>query len=252
MHLVDHPDGGYAYVPGISPYSAGVVAAAGHRIRHVNLRRATSWQDGFELIDETLAADGRPSRSLCSIELRCPEPYSFGGFGSFNDDYRTALDSRGILLADGVNPVARTNVAPLIRPPARTLLHAFAFTVPEPNGSRPSFVVSGAGDLRDQADLRAEAIVGGTSSWADSGTERATAVLDEIQARLSGLGLGWADTDSVSVYSVESIHPVLEPTVLARLGDASRRGVHWYLAAPPVAGLRFEMDARGGVEEVWV
>ncbi len=37
MNLVDHPDGGYAYVPGISPYSAGVRAGAGYRIRHVNL-----------------------------------------------------------------------------------------------------------------------------------------------------------------------------------------------------------------------
>ncbi|MCP3856431.1 MAG: hypothetical protein GY745_11720 [Actinomycetia bacterium] len=89
--------------------------------------------------------------------------------------------------------MARTNVAPRIDPPSGTSLHAFGFTLPASDGGRPSFVVSGAGDLHDQSELRPEAIVGGDSSWDESGVERASVVLDEIQARLAGLGVRWPD-----------------------------------------------------------
>jgi hypothetical protein len=185
-------------------------------------------------------------------------PHSFGGFGSFNDDYRAALDQRGILFADGTNPVARTNVAPAVPsgPPAdaeaETELHAFSYTrrlTADDAQTRPSFVIAGAGDLVDQSDLRPEAIVGGDSAWSESGPARAAAVLDEMEARFAPLGVGWADTDSVVVYSVERIGEVMESTVLPRLGAASRGGVHWYHARPPIEGLLFEMDTRGGVIE---
>lgn len=249
---VAHPDGGYGFVPGIAPYSAGVRADAGHRIRHVTLRHPLPWRDGFETIDRVLAAADRPSRSLCSIELRCPQPHSFGGFGTFNDDYRAALDERNILLDGGVNPIARTNVAPIGDRPSDTVLHAFGFTVPEASGDHPSFVISGAGDLRDQADLRAEAIVAGDAPWEVSGPERTSVVLDEIEQRMRGLGLDWADTDVVGVYSVEAIHTVLESVLLDRLGAAAGRGLTWYPSQPPITGLRYEMDARGGVEPIWL
>ncbi|MGI9616654.1 MAG: 2-amino-5-chloromuconate deaminase CnbZ [Acidimicrobiales bacterium] len=249
---VDHPDAGYAYVPGISPYSAGVRALAGHKIRRVQLRSPLPWRDGFAIIDEVLAAADRPSQALCSIELRCPEPHSFGGFGSFNDDYRSALADRNILFGDGTNPVARTNVAPA-KPPAETELYAFAFTQDAGasdvgSDGRPSFVVSGAGDLHDQADLRPEAIVGGDGSWLDTGAERAAAVVAEIESRMSGLGVGWSDTDTVVAYSVEDVGLVIR-SVNDRLGPAAARGVLWHLARPPIAGLLYEMDARGGLTE---
>jgi len=74
-------------------------------------------------------------------------------------------------------------------------------------------------------------------------------VLDEIEARLTALELGWGDTDAVVVYSVENIGEVVESTVLPRLGSAARRGVTWIHSKPPIEGLRFEMDARGGTIE---
>ena len=255
MQRVENPAGGYHYVPGIPPYSAGVRAADGHVIVRVTLGRPTPWVDGFAVIDRVLADTGRPAQALCAVELRCPRPHSFDGFGSFNDDYRRALDERGILLTGGTNPVARTNVAPHLEAGgvagAETELYAFSHTIPvDASGDlRPSFVVAGAGDLDDQADLRPEAIVGGTSPWSASGPARAEAVLDVIEARMAGLGVGWSDTDSVVLYSVERIGEVVESTVLPRLGPAARRGVHWHHALPPVEGLRFEMDARGGVIE---
>lgn len=250
---VENHAGGYHYVPGIPPYSAGVRAAPGHRIVRVTVGAPTAWSDGFALIDGVLAEEGRPSQALCAVELRCPRPHSFDGFGSFNDDYRRALTDRDILLADGTNPVARTNVAPARGAGSETELYAFSYTVLAESVTaadvHPSFVVAGAGDLHDQADLRPEAIVGGSSPWSESGPARAEAVLDVIQARMAGLGLWWLDTDSVVVYSVERIDEVVESTILPRLGAAARRGIHWHHARPPVEGLRFEMDARGGVIE---
>jgi hypothetical protein len=260
MDSMTNPPGGYRYAPGIPPYSAGVRADDEHVIVRVTLTGRTPWLDGFAAIDRELADGGRRAQALCAVELRCPAPHSFGGFGSFNDDYRRALDERGILLADGTNPVARTNVAPQLGPGAGTELHAFSYTIPQATvdrtegdpgdrQARPSFVIAGAGDLVDQADLRPEAIVGGTTPWTESGPARADTVLGEMEARLSALGLTWSDTDSVVVYSVERIGEVMESTVLPRLGAAARNGVHWYHARPPVEGLLFEMDTRGGVIE---
>lgn len=252
-----NPAGGYRYAPGIPPYSAGVKADEDHVIVRVTLGQATPWQDGFALIDRVLADERRPAQALCAVELRCKTPHSFDGFGSFNDDYRQALADRNILLNDGTNPVARTNVAPAVGREVgeQTELHAFSYTasvgtqtVTGAQGG-PSFVIAGAGDLNNQADLRPEAIVGGTTPWTESGSARADAVLDEMEARLSTLDLTWADTDSVVVYSVERIGEVVESTVIPRLGTAARSGIHWYHARPPIAGLLFEMDTRGGVVE---
>ena len=168
------PTAATLYAPGISPYSAGVRAEAGYRIRRVQLWEPLPWRDGFTAIDRILDEAGRPTRALCSVELRCPEPHSFGGFGSFNDDYRRALADRDILLDGGINPVARTNVAPCrfaVPTPSCTRSVSPSRTTGE---GRPSFIVSGAGDLRDQADLRPEAIVGGERPWTETGVERAT------------------------------------------------------------------------------
>ncbi|MEM7091683.1 MAG: RidA family protein [Actinomycetota bacterium] len=256
MSSVANPAGGYRYVPGIPPYSAGVLADEDMVIVRTTLSSTIPWRAGFASIDEVLANANRPSQALCAVELRCAAPHSFDGFGSFNDDYRNELDARGILLAEGVNPVARTNVAP--RHPTRLggdeeHLFAFSFTVPRsaigPTDTRPSFVIAGAGDLVDQADLRPESIVGGAADWAATGEQRAEAVLDEIEARLVALDLSWAATDVAVVYSVEHVGAVLQSTVLPRLGEGGNRGTTWIHAEPPITGLRFEMDARGGVIE---
>lgn len=254
---VSHPQGGYRYVPGIEPYSGGVRAEQGHRISHFTFRRPPAWEVGFGRIDRVLSEHGRPPSALCSVELRCPRPHSFEGFGEFNRRYRETLADRGLLLDGGVNPVARTNVAPVVAPPAETTLYGFGFTVAGDDGpagevEAPSFVIAGAGDLRDQSDLTADAIVRAGERWIDAGAERAQVVLDEMEARMAPLGVDWTDASMVDVYAAEPIHQVLAPVVLDRMGEAAVHGVHWHLAAPPVAGLTFEMDLRGGVTERWL
>lgn len=260
MSAVAHPSGLYRFVPGIDPYSGGVRAEPGHRVVHTSFRQPRSWQDGFDVVDSHLEALAVGVESLCSVELRCPQPHSFDGFGSFNVEYQAALTQRNLFLDDlgsepasTVNPVARTNVAPVIDPPKTTELHAFGHVGPDHwNDGSPSFVIAGAGDLRDQSDLAPDAIVRAGDRWAEAGADRATVVLDEMEARMHALDVTWSDATTVDVYCAEPIHAVLAPVVMARMGRAAARGVHWYLAAPPIAGLTFEMDLRGGTVEAWI
>jgi len=97
-------------------------------------------------LDRHLRPEGRPRAALCAIELRSPTPFSYEGFDAFNAGYR-ALLTEWKLLVDGENPIARTNVAPLVGAPSEPSLYAFAYTIPGAT-PRPTFVVAGAGEMR--------------------------------------------------------------------------------------------------------
>src|SRR5581483_12064928 len=103
--LISNPSGGYSFLRGIGPYSAGVIAAPGHTIQHVRMARPVALPRGFEAIDARLRAAGRPRSALCAIALRSPAPFPFPGFDAFNAGYVEILRSWGLLL-DGVNPIA--------------------------------------------------------------------------------------------------------------------------------------------------
>src|SRR5260370_15712044 len=143
--LLSNSHGGFSFLRGGSAYSAGVVAAPGFTIEHVRLSRAIPLMAGFALVDAHLRAAGRPRASLCAIALRSPEPFSFAGFREFNAVYSGVLKSWD-LMVDGINPVARTNVAPVPGPPSEPSLYSFAYTAPA-ESSPASFVVSGAGGM---------------------------------------------------------------------------------------------------------
>src|SRR5262249_37778334 len=144
--LVDHPTGNYRCLPGIAPYSCGVVSSPGFEIVSVTFQKPVPYRMGFEKISRMLAAEGRPETALCAISLRSPKPYSFQGFAKFNAEYASLLESRGVFVA-GTNPVARTNVAPAIAPPGEPVLYGFSFTKPCADDQPPTCVVAGAGEL---------------------------------------------------------------------------------------------------------
>src|SRR4051794_15613734 len=146
MSLVRHPSGDYLFLPGIAPYSCGVASAPGFEIAHVTLHRPVPYRRGFDHIAAHLERENRPKASLCAIELRSPAPFTFGGFAKFNGDYAKVLEDWG-LFVDGVNPVARTNVAPELAPPAEPALYAFSYSRPCGEARPPTFVVAGAGEL---------------------------------------------------------------------------------------------------------
>jgi len=245
MQLLENPAGNYRFLTGIAPYSAGVIAQPGYEIVRALLTRPVPWREGFNRIERHLSELNRPRAALCAVELRSPAPFTFAGFAAFNGEYQSRLDEWGLIL-NGVNPIARTNVAPAFNPPTEPSLYAFSYTVPiDRPDAAPTFIVAGAGDLRDQADLSPAAIVRPGETSTDAMREKAAAVLAVMQARLFGLGMGWADISGVGVYTVHPLHPLLESALLQSLHEATNCGIDWHYSRPPIAGLEFEMDLRG-------
>ena len=245
MQLTNHPIGNYRFLTGIAPYSAGVAAAPGYEIVRVTLQEPMPYAAGFQRIDQLLAAQNRPAQALCAVELRLPKPLTFQGFIDFNVGYGSLLAGRNILLGEP-SPGARSNIAPGIAPPAEPSLYAFSYTVPAGNAqAAPTFVVAGAGDLRDQAVLAPEAVVRPGEHSLDALREKADCVMLVMQERLAGLGMNWAAATAVDLYTTENIHPLLSEAILQPIGKAAAHGVHWYYSHPPIADLVFEMDLRG-------
>jgi hypothetical protein len=233
----DVPSGQYRFLPGIAPYSSGVVAMPGHEIVHVTLRAPVPWRDGFALIDRHLRDERRPRAALCAIALRSPKPFTFEGFGEFNAGYRAQLEAWGLLI-DGANPIARTNVAPLVGAPAEPSLYAFAYTLPHA-APRPTFV---AGEV---VELAAERIVRRGETSPDAIREKAVFVMSVMQTRLRGLAADWTDVTAIEVYTPHPIEPFVRDVILGVAGAAAVHGVRWYPSHPPIVGLEYEMDMRG-------
>lgn len=245
--LRDHPSGNYRFLTGISAFSSGTVAMPGHEIVHVTLAAPVPWRAGFARIDGYLRQQGRPRAALCGIELRSPAPFTFDGFAKFNEGYRSLLAEWGILAGDH-NPIPRTNVAPVTAAPSEPSLYAFAHTLPGTTAA-PTFIVAGAGELRDRAQ-GPDGIVrrGDTSSKAMG--EKARFVMGIMQERLLALGGDWSRVTAIEVYTAMPVDTVLLDAILRPAGPAAIHGIRWFPSRPPIKGLEFEMDLRGVAREV--
>lgn len=248
MRLIDHPTGNYRFLPGIAPYSCGAVSRPGFEIVNVTFQRPIAYRTGFEKIANLLDDQGRPKSALCGISLRSPRPYSFQGFAEFNAEYTSILESWGVFV-DGTNPIARTNVAPVIDPPSEPVLYGFCFTKPCP-GDRPSTcVVAGAGEMPEGILSRDEIVALGDTSLRGLSI-KARFVMDLMERRLRGLGLAWATVSRANVYTAHSITELLPDIILSRMGAAAIHGVHWHFSRPPIEEIEFEMDLRGTSTEL--
>jgi hypothetical protein len=244
--LLPNPRGGYSFLKGISPYSAGVVAAPDFAIIHVRLSRPIPWRAGFERIDALLHGAGRPRAALCAMALRSPKPFTFAGFNEFNGGYVEVLKSWD-LMVDGVNPIARTNVAPEVGAPPEPSLYSFAYTVAAPRAPR-SLVVAGAGELPEGTLDPKDVVRRGDISPAGL-VEKARFVLGLMDARLRGLGGQWSDVTATNIYSVHDVNALLGKEILPRIGPAAQHGVTWYYTRPPIVTIEYEMDLRGCARE---
>jgi hypothetical protein len=246
MRIENRP-GGYSFLKGISPYSAGVVASPGFDIEHVRLERALPLDRGFQQIENYLESQPRRRQALCGVELRSPRAYSFQGFQDFNQRYVAILKRWGILL-DGLNPVARTNVAPEVDPPAEPSLYGFSITLPV-QGAPPAFVIAGAGELPEGSLDPHDVIRRGETSL-EALREKARFVMGLMSSRLSGLGATWRQVTSTQIYTVHDIHPFLATEILGGMHEAAQSGVNWHYARPPIESIEYEMDLRGCRSEV--
>lgn len=243
MPLVEHPEGNYRFLPGIAPYSCGAVSVAGHEIAHVTLHRPLPYLRGFERIAAHLASDRRPAAALCGIELRSPRPFTFEGFAEFNASYAEVLKDWG-LFVDGVNPVARTNVAPEVNAPSEVELYGFSYSRPCEQAAPLTFVVAGAGELPEGA-LNAESIICAGDTTPAGIAAKARFVMGLMEARVRGLGADWPQVTAMDIYTRHPIVNLLPEAILGRAGIAATHGVHWHYSRPPIVGIEYEMDVRG-------
>jgi hypothetical protein len=243
MPLTEHPSGNYHFLPGIAPYSCGVVSSPGFEIVHVTFQRPVPYRRGFEEIQTFLEKQGRPKAAVCGIELRSPKPFTFAGFSEFNAEYAAILKRWGVFV-DGVNPVARTNVAPVICPPSEPALYGFSFTKPCPTNVASTFVVAGAGELPEGVLSREGIIALGDTSEAGLRI-KAQFVMDLMESRLTGMGVDWSMVSHVDIYTAHSLTPLFPKIVLGRIGAASIHGATWHYSQPPIDEIEYEMDVRG-------
>ena len=243
MPLIDHPSGDYRFLPGIAPYSCGVVSKPGFEIAHVTLHRPIAYAQGFEVIEAHLAAGERPKAALCGIELRSPAPFSFRGFGEFNAEYARILEGWG-LFVDGVNPVARTNVAPAVAPPTEPALYGFSYSRPCEPLLPPTFVVAGAGELPEGV-LEAEGIFRAGDTSPGGIAAKARFVMDLMEDRLRRLGGDWPEVTAIDVYTIHPIEPLLSEITWEGPEGAAAHGIRWFYSRPPIVEIEYEMDLRG-------
>ena len=234
--LIPFPDGGYSFLEGVFPYSQGVAALPGFAIERIRLAKPMPVAQGFEFISSHLKKIQRPLTAFCACELRSPRPFSFAGFGDFNKGYVEVL-KQWRLYRDGRNPVARSNVAPEVDPPAEPVFYAFSYTVPSKETG--SFIVAGSGEWPEGGRFPEDIVARGDVSPAGM-AKKADWVLGIMDARLKGLGASWSGATVTQLYTAEKIE-----NLVARIQKHIRpSSLTWHYCRPPIAELEFEMDVR--------
>jgi hypothetical protein len=246
-YITDNPRGGYRFLRGIAPYSSGVVANSGYEIIHVRLASPMSWDAGLAAARRFVESRGLTQQAICAVELRCPKPHSLDGFSDFNQQYRALLEDWDMMV-DGQNPVARTNVAPVLNPPDSTTLHAFSFSEPS-DITQATVVIAGGGEL-PRRDLERQHIVRVGETSAEAMREKAECVVGIMRHRLDKLEVADELLTTIDVYTQHSIQHLLEDVLACGLPAIPRLGVNWYYSRPPVEEIEFEMDMRGVMQDL--
>ncbi len=241
----DFPAGNYRFIPAVFQYSSGAAADSGFEIERVRFDSLLPLAEGFARAAKYIQAAGRPLTSFCACELRSPAAFSEDGFRAFNEHYVKTLAEWGLF--DGsINPVARSNVCPEIDPPAEPSFYAFSFTRPS-QSTTPAFVIAGGAEARGGSGSYPERIVRYRDLSPDGLREKVRFTVAAMESRLGAFGFGWNNTTAVQAYTVRDFHPLMSDE-LARRG-ATRSGLTWHFARPPVIDLEYEMDCRRVMRE---
>ena len=241
----DFPTGNYRFIPAVFQYSSGAAADSGYEVERVRFDKMPSLAEGFARIATYIQAAGRPLTSFCACELRSPAAFTEDGFRKFNEHYVKTLAEWGLF--DGsINPVARSNVCPEIDPPAEPSFYAFSFTRPS-QAATPTFVIAGGAELREGSGSYSERTVRYRDLSPDGMREKVRFTVGSMESRLGAFGCGWRDTIAAQAYSVHDFHPVIADELVRR--GATRSGLTWHFARPPVIDLEYEMDCRRVMRE---
>ena len=245
MRLIENVRAGYSFLEGIAPYSSGVIAAPGYEITHVTLAVSLPWEEGMQAARKYVQSLGLSQWSLCGFELRCPQPHTMDGFIDFNAGYRAVLQDWDMYV-DGENPIARTNVSPVLNSPSETMLYGFS-VCQESQIDWNTFVIAGGGEL--VGGLRNGAIVCQGKSDQAAMLEKARTVARLMKTRLDGLGANGERLSTIDVYTAHNLHPLIEGAIAAEIGEVAQRGLQWFYTRPPIIDIEFEMDMRGVQQE---
>jgi hypothetical protein len=240
--LVANERGGYLFVPGMSFFSFGAVAANGFEIVRATFRRAPVFPQGLDAVERHLRAAGRPVQALCGFEFRNGRQATVPEFMAFNDSYIDRLRRAGVLVGDQM-PLTRSNLV-LSGTDASHRLHAFSYTVPASSPSKrlPTFVVAGIPEVRF-LEPNPE-IVAKDDLSLNGLRQKLLFILETIDGLLTTMGARWSDVTGIQLYTVRDLHPLIESVVLPRIGEAAMRGIHWHYVLLPVVGGDVEIDVR--------
>ncbi|HKH01200.1 MAG TPA: hypothetical protein VKB08_10835 [Bradyrhizobium sp.] len=241
----DFAAGNYRFIPAVFQYSSGAAADSGFEIERVRFDRLVPLAEGFAAAAKYIQAAGRPLTSFCACELRSPAAFTEDGFRIFNEHYVKTLGQWGLF--DGVsNPVARSNVCPEFDPPSEPSFYAFSFTRPSQSAS-PAFVIAGGAESRGGKGSYAERTVRYRDVSPEGIKDKVRFTIKEMESRLAEFGFAWKDTTAAQAYTVHDFHPVIADELVRR--GATRSGLTWHFARPPVIDLEFEMDCRRVMRE---
>ena len=245
--LIDNVLGNFRFLRGIDIFCSGVVAHPGYEIVHAVFHPLPPLGKGFELVERHLEQLQRPLSALCGMELRLPQPLSVQGFREFNRPYIKKLADWNLLI-EGLNPVARTNVAPGANPVPEPSMYGFSYTVPA-QYQGATFVVTGVPEVQFREDGRMEIVE--PSDVSPIGLrQKAEGVMQVLTTLLQALQVRWADVTALGIYTVRDIHPLLATTILPALHGAGRHAICWHYAWPPVVELEIEIDVRCVRQEI--
>lgn len=245
--------GGYRYIPAVFQYSGGVAAERGYEIERARFTNPLPLADAYAAVEAYLKSLGRPTTAFAACELRSPEPFSEQGFIDFNKVYVLTLERWGIYRGGEqfVNPVARTNVAPMYDKPREPVMHGFSYTVPARQpGARRSFMTSGGGESLGKGKTHRARIIRLDDTSPEGLREKVEAVVGEMERRLKLLGFEWRDAVTTQAYTVQNIGHLVGEVIAARGGCSG--GLVWTYARPPIVGIDFEMDVRGAARELMI
>jgi hypothetical protein len=238
--------GNYRFIPAVFQYSSGAAADSGFEIERVRFDKLVPLTEGFAKIAKYIQATRRPLTAFCACELRSPAAFTEDGFRAFNQHYVKTLAEWGLF--DGtINPVARSNVCPEIDPPAEPSFYAFSFTRPS-SSAAPSFVIAGGAEARGGPGSYPERIVRYRDLSPDGLKEKVRFTTAEMERRLAEFGFTWDDTTAAQAYTVHDFHPVVVDGLVRR--GATRSGLTWHFARPPVVDLEYQMDCRRVLREM--
>ena len=133
-----------------------------------------------------------------------------------------------------------------MHPVTEPSVYGFSYTVPTDH-SRPTFVLSGAAEIR-RSEKGSEIVSKGDVS-PQGISQKTQAILKILEERLQEFSLAWTDVTAVELYTVHNAYPLLETEILSRLASGGHHGLRWHYARPPVTEVECEMGAHGVYQE---